>query len=113
MRSTITGSWLNLIDSPFERFAHTVDVRRINSFRSQGRHNIPSVGVFVWRLNSYAVTETPAYCLEAVGPHFYTFSVLGNDSPLFMLPEPETDPIHIADEFNLPVPIRRRLFEDP
>ncbi len=106
------GSWLGLIDSPFERFAHTVDVRRINSFRSQGRHNIPSIGVFVWRLKSYAVTETPAYCLEAVGPHCYTFSVLGNDSPLFMLPEPETDPTHIADEFNLPVPIRRRLFED-
>ena len=106
------GSWLDLIDSPFERFAHTVDVRRINSFRSQGRHNIPSIGVFVWRLKSYAVTETPAYCLEAVGPHCYTFSVLGNDSPLFMLPEPETDPTHIADEFNLPVPIRRRLFED-
>ena len=106
------GSWLDLIDSPFEMFAHTVDVRRINSFRSQGRHNIPSIGVFVWRLKSYAVTETPAYCLEAVGPHCYTFSVLGNDSPLFMLPEPEPDPTHIADEFNLPVPIRRRLFED-
>jgi hypothetical protein len=106
------GSWLDLIDSPFERFAHTVDVRRINSSRSQGRHNIPSVGVFVWRLKSYAVTETPAYCLEAVGPHCYTFSVLGNDSSLFMLPEPETDPTHIADEFNLPVRIRRRLFED-
>jgi hypothetical protein len=106
------GSWLDLIGSPFERFARTVDVRRINSFRSQGRHNIPSVGVFVWRLKSYAVTETPAYCLEAVGPHCFTFSVLGNDSPLFMLPEPEADPTHIADEFNLPVPIRRRLFED-
>ena len=106
------GSWLDLIDSPFERFAHTVDVRRINSIRSQGRYNIPSVGVFVWRLKSYSVTETPAYCLEAVGPHCYTFSVLGNDCPLFMLPEPEPDPTHIANEFNLPVPIRRRLFED-
>lgn len=106
------GSWLDLIGSPFERFAHTVDVRRINSFHSQGRQNIPSVGVFVWRLKPYAVTETPAYCLEAVGPHCFTFSVLGNDSPLFMLPEPETDPTHIADEFNLPVPISRRLFED-
>ena len=29
-----------------------------------------------------------------------------------MKPEPETDPTHIADEFNLPVPIRRRLLED-
>jgi hypothetical protein len=106
------GSVLDLLDSPFDMLAHTVDVRRINSLRTKGHHNIPSVGVFVWRLKSYSVTETPAYCLEAVGPHCYTFSVLGNDSPLFMLPEPETDPTHIADEFNLPVPIRRRLFED-
>lgn len=106
------GSLLNLIDSPFEKSAHTVDVRRINSVHSQGRHNIPSVGVFVWRLKSYSVTETPAYCLEAAGPHCYTFSILGNDSPLFMLPEPEADPTHIAGEFNLPVPVRRRLFED-
>ena len=27
----------------------TVDVRRINSHRAQGRYNIPSVGLFVWR----------------------------------------------------------------
>ncbi len=105
------GSWLDLIDSPFEKFAHAVDVRRINSVHFQGRHNIPSVGVFVWRLKSYPVTETPAYCLDK-HPHCFTFSVLANDSPLYMRPEIETDPTHIADEFNLPVPIRRRLFED-
>ena len=108
------GSSLDLIDSPFEKFAHTVDVRRINSFHTQGRYNIPSVGVFVWRLKSYTVTRTPAYCQQGVDTNSqcFTFSVLGNDTPLFMLPESEPDPTHIADEFNLPVPIRRRLFED-
>ena len=55
---------------------------------------------------------TPAYCQQAAGNHCFTFSVLGNDSPLYINPEPETDPTHIADEFNLPVPVRRRLFED-
>lgn len=105
------GSALDLLDGPFDEIAHTVDVRRINSHRSKGRYNIPSVGLFVWRLKSYSVTQTPAYCQEAAGPHCFTFSVLGNNVPLYMRPEPETDPTHIADEFNLPVPIRRRLFE--
>jgi hypothetical protein len=106
------GSSLDLIDSPFDTNAHTADIRRINSNRTTGFYNIPSVGVFVWRLKSYSVTMTPAYCQQAVGDHCFTFSVLGNDSPLYINPEPETDPTHIADEFNLPVPVRRRLFEE-
>ena len=106
------GSSLDLIDSPFDTVAHTVDIRRINSNKTIGFYNIPSVGVFVWRLKSYPVTMMPAYCQQAAGNHCFTFSVLGNDSPLYLNPEPETDPTHIADEFNLPVPIRRRLFEE-
>lgn len=103
---------LELLDSPFDEAAHTVDVRRVNSHCSQGRHNIPGVGIFVWRLKSYSITEAPAYCLETPGPNCFTFSVLGNDTPLYMYPESETDPTCIADEFNLPVPIQRRLLED-
>ena len=106
------GSALELLDSPFDELAHTVDVRRINSHHTQGRYNIPSVGLFVWRLKTYPVTQTPAFCVESSGPHRYTFSVLGNDAPLFLKPEPEVNPTHIADEFNLPVPIRRRLLEE-
>ena len=106
------GSALDLLNSPFDELAHSVDVRRINSNHTQGRYNIPSVGLFVWRLRSYSVTQAPAYCYEAEGPHCYTFSVLGNDSPLYMHPEAETDPHQIADEFNLPIPIRRRLLAE-
>lgn len=105
------GAALDLLDSPFDSFAHTVDVRRINSHHVQGRHNIPSVGVFVWRLKSYSVTETSAFCLDSSSGNCFTFSILGNDMPLYLHPEPEIDPTHIADEFNLPVPLRRRLFE--
>ena len=101
---------LDRIDTPFDPLAHTIDVRRINSRHSRGRYNIPSVGLFVWRLKSFSVTRTPAYCQEAAGPHCFTFSILGNDTPLYMQPEPESDPTHIADEFNLPVPVTRRLF---
>jgi hypothetical protein len=106
------GNALDLLDGPFDELAHTVDIRRPGSNRTKGRYNIPSVGVFVWRLKYYSVTHTPAYCLEKVGGQCYTFSVLGNNVPLYNRPQPETEPTHIADELNLPTPIRRRAFED-
>lgn len=101
---------LDWINGPFDPLAHTVDVRRINSPRALGRYNIPSVGVFVWRLKPYSVTQSPAYCKEAVGENCFTFSVLHYDAPLFIKPEPETEPTHIAEELNLPAPIRRLAF---
>lgn len=102
---------LDLIDGPFDRTAHTIDIRRIDSHRTKGRYNIPSVGVFVWRLKPYSITEAPAYCAESAGPHCYTFSVLGQDAPLFIRPEPETEPTHIAEELNVPAPVRRLAFD--
>ena len=105
------GEALALVNGPFDRLGHTVNVRRPNSFHTRGRYNIPSVGVFVWRLKSYSVTDTPAYCAEESGPENYNFSVLGNDVPLFIKPTRATDPTHIADELNLPGPIRRQAFE--
>jgi hypothetical protein len=102
---------LDLLDSPFDEIAHTVDVRRIQSPFDQGRYNISDVGVFIWRLKPYAVTKSPAYCLEEVGPHCYTFSILGNDTPLYTLPLVEATPTHIAEELNVPSPIRRRALE--
>lgn len=102
---------LDLLDGPFDSTTHSVDVRRITSQRTRGRFNIPSVAVYVWRLRSYPVTETPAYCTEEAGPHCFTFSVLGQDAPLYVNPQPEPGPTHIAGELNLPVPIRRRALE--
>jgi hypothetical protein len=103
---------LALAGGPFDPLAHAVDVRRINSRLTAGRYNSPSVGLFVWRLKSYGVTQTPAFGVEAAGPQAFTFSVLGNDAPVYLKPEPETDPTHIAEELNLPVPIRRALLAE-
>lgn len=105
------GDNFDLLDGPFDVIGHTVDVRRIQSPFDLGRYNIPDVGVFVWRLKSYSVTKTPAYCLEEVGPHCFTFSVLGNDTPLYIHPQPEPTPTHIAEELNVPKPIRRRALD--
>jgi hypothetical protein len=102
---------LDLLDGPFDSITHSVDVRRIDSHRTRGRYNIPGVGVFVWRLKSYSVTETPAYCVEESGPHCFTFSVLGQDAPLYVKALPEVDPTHIAEELNVPSAVRRLAFD--
>lgn len=102
---------LDNLSGPFDDIAHGADVRRPVSHRSRGLHNVPSVGVFVWRLASYGVTRAPAACIEREGSHCYTFSVLGHDTPLFNRPEAGVDPTHITEAGNVPVPISRRAFE--
>ena len=102
---------LDLIGGPFDPLAHTVDVRRIDSARTVGRYNIPSVGVFVWRLKSYSVTQMASNCAEDSGPECYTFSVLGQDTQLFTHPVVETDDSFIAEELSVPAPIRRFAFD--
>jgi len=110
------GDALDRLDSAFDEIAHSVDVRRINSHRTQGRYNIPSVGLFVWRLKEYSITKAPAYYLERRyrnrDRNRYTFSVLTNDTQLVTLPFREPEPTHIADEMNVPTPIRRRALEE-
>ena len=110
------GDVLDRLDGAFDEVAHNVDVRRINSHRTQGRYNIPSVGLFVWRLKEYSITRAPAYYLERRqrnrDRNRYTFSLLTNDTQLVTLPFREPEPTHIADEMNVPAPIRRRALEE-
>jgi hypothetical protein len=100
------GDALDLLGGPFDSLAHTVDVRRVSSCYQPGRYNIPSIGVYVWRMKSYPVPMTQAYCLERGSAQRYTFSVLANDVPLFTK-MPGAD----AEEPGGPVPILRRAFE--
>ena len=102
---------LDLIGSPFDGFARTVDVRRISSDRTQGLHNIPSVGHTVWRLGVWPVTRAPAYCVDAAS-NCYTFSVLGNDAPLYNRPPGRLGSGAVTGELDAPIPIRRRALSD-
>ena len=102
---------LQQLGTAFCSSAHGIDVRRIDSVYKPGRYNCSSIGLFVWRLNAYSLTGSPAYCKEAVNPACFTFSALGNDTPLFVDPKPDADPHHIADEVNLPMAISRSLLE--
>ncbi|MDR3415546.1 MAG: hypothetical protein P4L83_05095 [Nevskia sp.] len=99
------GDALDALGGPFDEMARNVDVRRVNSLHSRGTSNIPEVGVFVWRLRSYTVTQAPAYCYEEESPNCFLFSALGNDSPLYVNPQAAgADPA-------LPLPIARRDLE--
>jgi hypothetical protein len=95
------GAELDLIDTPFDEFAHTA-----------GRIRTPAgVGLFVWRLKPYSITKAPAYCIDRARS-LYTFSILGNDTPLVTKPVPEPSPTHIATTANVPAFIRRRALQD-
>jgi hypothetical protein len=101
---------LGLAGGPFDPSSHTVDIRSVGSPYLQGRHNISTVGLFVWRLRVHPVTHSPAYCQEEIGDHCFTFSILGNDVPLFNRPQPGLrEPAQ--READLPGPIRRRALE--
>jgi hypothetical protein len=102
---------LDRLGGAFDDVAHLVDVRRIGAARSPGRHNIGNVGLFVWRLRAYPITRGPAQAIDRT-PNRYTFSILGNDTRLLTLPVAEPTPIHIAEELNVPAPIRRRAFDE-
>jgi hypothetical protein len=105
------GDALDRLDGPFDEVAHSVDVRRPDSHRTSGRYNITSVGLFVWRLRTYKVTRTEAYCLEQINSQSYSFSILGNDTPLFTPAAPQAEPPRSPGEMELPAPIRRWPFE--
>lgn len=102
---------LDELGGAFDSSAYSVDVRRISSHRSQGLMNPAAIGLFVWRLQSFPVSQCPAYCHEKTGPHCYTFNVLGADTQLYIHPQRETDPNRIAGEMNTPSAIRREALE--
>jgi hypothetical protein len=103
---------LDLMGSAFDDVGHNLDVRSPNSPDSPGRYNLPSVGLFVWRLRVYTASHTLAYCVEEAGAHCFTFSILGNDAPLFTRQVPGQSSRRIPGELDLPVPIRRRAFAE-
>lgn len=90
--------------SAFDRLAHTADVRRIELLR--GRYNIPHIGIFLYRLTSFSVTDAPAAPLDT---HRYFFDGLGRDLELHNQPEIELEITHLAEPRNVPLPITRRV----
>jgi hypothetical protein len=104
---------LGHLGSPFETLAHAPDVRRLISQRASGLFAAANVAVFIWRLKACSITRAPAALQEDVGPGAYTFSVLGNDAPLFNRPRAQAGDDVIAGPLNVPQAIGLRAFSAP
>lgn len=98
---------LELLNSPFDTAAHTLEVRRIASNR--GKYNIRNIGLHLWRLQAYPIKMGTAYAFDdSPAPAWrFTFSPLGKDAPLFNQPQAETEITHLAEEINVPGRLRR------
>ncbi len=99
---------LEQLQTPFDASARTLDVRRIAS--SRGRHNIPNIGIHLYRIRSYALTGATA---GQVDDFRYTFNPLGIDTALYNGPLPVPEGRFTAPE-HVPMPITRLAMErDP
>lgn len=97
---------LDRVGGAFDAIPRTVDVRRIASGR--GKHNIPNVGLFLWNLDAYPLSYSPA---ARVDDRRWRFSPLNHDQPLVTRPETEDDITHLAEPINVPRPIGRRVLD--
>lgn len=95
---------LERVGTAFDPIMRTIDVRRIASRR--GRYNIKNIGVFLWRLNAYPLSGSPAARLDA---RRWRFHPLGIDQPIYTHPATEDDITDLATPLNVPVPISRRV----
>jgi hypothetical protein len=101
------------MNTGFDRTAHKVDVRRIDSTIAleQGRYNIQNIGVFLWSLSAFSITKgAPAPVVAIAGqPLCYTFNSLGMDIPLFHKAVSQgADITAPAQPFNVADRLRRR-----
>ena len=102
------GSALTRLDGPFDRAAHTIDLRNLGSDHEpghraigRGRYGVPHVGLFLWRLQPYRVQAGWARAVDA-GSAGFTFHPLGLDEPLFNPPRTEREISHLAAEPDVP-----------
>ena len=95
----------------FDTAGHTADVRSIALGR--GRHNIPNVGLHLWRVRDYPLLAVPAQKLKpAASDRRYLVNPLRADLPLFNRAEAEASITHIAERGNVPQPMTRRELWD-
>lgn len=112
------------LGTPFERVVRTADMRSGGDIRGdgdkdgraidhgRGRYNIPNIGIFLWRLVPYALTDVEPVRAFASDERRYFFNPLGCNTQLFTLPcrkaeanAPFTTALDVA------APISRSMFE--
>jgi len=94
-----------LAGTAFDEFAHLPEMRRIAT--RGGRYNVPNVGIYLWRLQSYPLSGVTARRLTSGEPNTFAFHPVGVDMQLFNAASSETEMTHLAEEQNVPAPLRR------
>jgi hypothetical protein len=105
LRSLTTCAQVN---TAFDASSHVVDVRAIA--QSEGWHNVPNLGFFLYRLESFPLEHARARTIGA-GAWRFTFSPLGNSAPLFSHPRAGIDS-GTSEELLVPEPIPPTAFFD-
>jgi hypothetical protein len=98
----VRHSTIRLYDTPFEPAARLAEVRHIDNAR--GKHNVPNVGLFLWRLQSYLLQGVSARQVDAKR---FTFDPLGRDVALFNMPRTEASITQATQAANVPMPFTR------
>lgn len=101
---------LELVGGAFDPAAYTADVRPIAE--GAARPNIPNVGLYLWRLAPFFIPRSQARPVATPADGRFTFHPFGLDAPLFNRPQTEAEITHLADEINVPAPLRRRELYD-
>jgi len=105
------GASAELADGAFDTYAHTAEVRRIAT--RHGYFNIPNVGLFLWRLRGYTIgagrpgDEAADFTTARDLGTWWSVHPAGLDAPLFNRARTETTITHLAEEDNVPGPLRR------
>ncbi|MEK6676315.1 MAG: hypothetical protein AABZ47_11760 [Planctomycetota bacterium] len=117
---TPAGGFADLRNAPaavststaFNEFFHTADFRKGRN--ATGWHNIPRLGVFLWRLKSYGCGPTTPVEHHTCGGQ-YTFDPTGREIPLFARnirdPSQYGDAWVTPDEWMLPTPVTVELWK--
>ncbi len=113
---------LDALGGPFDSLPRAVDVRSIRPAGEEvlaGRYRPDQVGLFVWRLKTYPMRNSPPRVIvrELVGgpalpPGCWKFDALGHDVQLFNEPQELVKITDRAAPINLPHPISRAMLAE-
>lgn len=108
------GHAMEHLGTAFDAAARTADVRGIADAGRvpprDGRHNIPNLGLHLWRLQSYWTSAADARPAAVAG--CYTFDPLGRNRRLANRPRTEGAVAQRTGELDAPVTLRRRALYD-